>query len=716
MITQLRKKLFSKKLANGGAVGINNLPVPYDRAPLFSKKGLSQAAHTAGQQFNRLPGFIKKPIKLFNPITKNPWVLGGYGLSGAYSLYQNRNKPDPNMKETSLQELGISPLADAQKSVSEFDQMMAQSEQVVPNIEQGQLPAEMIDVYEKVSQYAIDNQIPYEVAYSILVHGKKPEKAGLSLKEAFPGMSNSEIIDSMNKSENNSGIEIAPNAKTEVIENALENNQMETPPEPEGPIIDNEQELVDTTQSTLADGETIDTTSAVVAEEVEKRDVQNKNASQLYWDSMFPQVLKSGRSDQALKLDKTVYDIMGPESKKSKNLLLLQLAANLMSNTTDQPGFKGFIDVLGQAGQQVIPMAMALEAERRDDEMELKKALINAQNKEVNFNKLGEIKGIAEYNTPGGKKRGPYRYDEYGEVIVTQTDSDGLNPVMLNITGKVIRTMPFPDPKQIIDFNREIGMYSRALKGVNTVLDIATADPSLIGTVGTVKRFGARAADILAQATGQLDFDELRQQLSDTEEHFFANIERNKSTYSEDDFEELLETGNDLFGKLRKDLGKMGGEGTLQQQAKIRAVQLMTSYALANILKNKDRLAVQDIKRAERLTESFGLLNSPTDIVYAYVELKNQLESAISEKVLAAKTIGIDETQIAALQYQLMGPKEKREQLSGRIDKVLDGIQELEGKEGLDKLLDNIFKGIDPLEPIPQNFEFNVLGTGTPQN
>ena len=142
----------------------------------------------------------------------------------------------------------------------------------------------------------------------------------------------------------------------------------------------------------------------------------------------------------------------------------------------------------------------------------------------------------------------------------------------------------------------------------------------------------------------------------------------------------------------------------------------MTSYALANILKNKDRLAVQDIKRAERLTESFGLLNSPTDIVYAYVELKNQLESAISEKVLAAKTIGIDETQIAALQYQLMGPKEKREQLSGRIDKVLDGIQELEGKEGLDKLLDNIFKGIDPLEPIPQNFEFNVLGTGTPQN
>ena len=74
MITQLRKKLFSKKLANGGAVGINAL-VPYQAAPLFSKQGLSQAAHTAGQQFNRLPGFIKKPLKFFNPI---PYSLAAY--------------------------------------------------------------------------------------------------------------------------------------------------------------------------------------------------------------------------------------------------------------------------------------------------------------------------------------------------------------------------------------------------------------------------------------------------------------------------------------------------------------------------------------------------------------------------------------------------------------------------------------------------------------
>ena len=89
--------------------------------------------------------------------------------------------------------------------------------------------------------------------------------------------------------------------------------------------------------------------------------------------NFFPELAKVGRSPYALQLDNLVKDIMGPESKKSKNLLLLQLAANLMTNRTDQPGFKGFLDVLGQAGQQVIPMAMALETQRRKDDLELKK-------------------------------------------------------------------------------------------------------------------------------------------------------------------------------------------------------------------------------------------------------------------------------------------------------------------------------------------------------
>lgn len=57
--------------------------------------------------------------------------------------------------------------------------------------------------------------------------------------------------------------------------------------------------------------------------------------------------------------------VMGERGyNKSGRLLLLQLASGLLSGKTMQPGITGFLDVLGQAGQQVIPMAIALERER----------------------------------------------------------------------------------------------------------------------------------------------------------------------------------------------------------------------------------------------------------------------------------------------------------------------------------------------------------------
>ena len=218
MITKLRKKVFINKLRNGG------VPVPYESAPLWSKQGLRQAAHTAGSYYNRLPGVIRKPINFFNPITKNPWVLGGYGLMYGLNAYQNRNKPDPNMTQTSLKELGISPLADARKTSAEFDEMMASAESIPDpeKLKPGRLPGEMIEVYEKVSQYAKDNNIPYEQAYSLLVEKVDPvtaiaPKKTETLEDAFPGMDNSEIINRINKTEADSGIDIAPNAETEVI-------------------------------------------------------------------------------------------------------------------------------------------------------------------------------------------------------------------------------------------------------------------------------------------------------------------------------------------------------------------------------------------------------------------------------------------------------------------------------------------------------------------
>ena len=74
----------------------------------------------------------------------------------------------------------------------------------------------------------------------------------------------------------------------------------------------------------------------------------------------------------------------------------------------------------------------------------------------------------------------------------------------------------------------------------------------------------------------------------------------------------------------------------------------MTSYALANLLKNEDRLAVQDIKRAEKATQLFGILQSPEMAIAKYLTLEKNLTDAIANDMKIANTLGIQNDQIVA--------------------------------------------------------------------
>ena len=78
----------------------------------------------------------------------------------------------------------------------------------------------------------------------------------------------------------------------------------------------------------------------------------------------------------------------------------------------------------------------------------------------------------------------------------------------------------------------------------------------------------------------------------------------------------------------------------------MRAIELLTSYALANILKDKDRLAVRDIERAEKLTTQFGFFKSPTKVISQYLVIKKELEESIRKELGVASTIGIMPDQI----------------------------------------------------------------------
>ena len=108
---------------------------------------------------------------------------------------------------------------------------------------------------------------------------------------------------------------------------------------------------------------------------------------------------------------------------------------------------------------------------------------------------------------------------------------------------------------------------------------------------------------------GGLDYSTLMQQVDQAETDALIDAEAQRDA-KEIDNEEYLNLTNTIvsyFENVDKDKKIMAEGGPLAVQAKLRTIQLMTSYALANILKNKDRLAVQDIKRAEQLTKVFGI-------------------------------------------------------------------------------------------------------------
>ena len=620
MINRLRRKVTSKGMQSGGMT-------PFEQAPLFSQQGLRQRAEQARGLYNRLPGGVRGPLNFAGrvvlprtPIGKGI-VYGGAALGAMGGIEGLRNALNPS-EETIVNRMNAAnPVNERQliigKDISVFGKGLPESTVSLPD-DTGVVPT------------------------------KKR-----TIEDDFPGMTSSEIIETIENQGDKTGIKIEPDAIIENINNANNQNQMldadkvltninEEEGRPSQDII--EQETVEAQKGSEGDGiivddETIDT-------EYTSRDEQEHKANQLFIDEYFGQ--GGDKSLLALSLDKTVGDLMGDDNKKSNKLLLLQLAAGLLSNKTTQGGFRGFLDVLGQSGQQVIPLALSLEAQRRDDEIELKKALLANMKKTNETSKFSLPDKIAKFTMPGDTQTTTARIktDQFGNIFAMMTDRDGGNPRYRNVTNLPMRILDAPDKEDILSTNQRIGLKTRALKGVREALEISTMDPSLVGSKGTFTRGINIAGDVIMQYLGKSKFSDLRSELDAGKELFLREQKLlfDEGKISESDYNEAIQKGDSFFNKGLEQIkkGLEAGEGSdLQLQAKLRTIELLTSYALANILKDKDRLAVRDIERAEKLTNQFGLFTSPTDVISRYLVLEQQLVNSIQNDIKVAGNIGI---------------------------------------------------------------------------
>ena len=648
MINKIKRKLSVRKFQTGG---INLLPPPNQQLmlppggsavrPIMPGAGGSGTIAGGPGFGTRIPASVRS-MTGFQQAAMSAWPkIKNYGTLGLNTPYG---------RAAWLASLGIPWVANQTRKTAD---KIGETETISVNV--SGIPR-AIDI-------PVDSQVKQNV---------EAQAVG-DLEKAFPGMSNSEIIEQANAQ---SGIEIAPNQVDKVV-NQVNENQIDNPDLP--PQLD----------TTLV-AENEDENTPIISEElnsaIEVDDSQNKAGDRVYWDGIAGKE-GSGRSNLALSLNQTVSDILGPRGSKSKNLLLLQLAANLMSGRTDQPGFKGFLDVLGQAGQDVIPMAMSLNRAREEDELEIKKALIAAQGESgVPWENWG---GLVTFTDASGKQHNglPYRYNKNdGQMYAYFTDDDGLNGRNV-LVPTPDSTVPFADASTINTYSSNVELLTNALHNTNQFLDIAIPNPELIGSKGTVFRAGRKFVDILQQWTGTLDYSTLMTQIDQAETEALVNAEaqRDRNEITGEEYLNLTNTIVDYFDNVDKDKKIMEEGGPLAVQAKLRTIQLMTSYALANILKNKDRLAVQDIKRAEQLTKIFGM-GDPTSIINHYIELKKQLTGALEAKFRKGSSMGIGKQTISELKTAAVGTEEINKSLSKKLDALL-ASPNLDSKAGMDELL-----------------------------
>ncbi len=357
---------------------------------------------------------------------------------------------------------------------------------------------------------------------------------------------------------------------------------------------------------------------AIVQVDNQQKSIKN---SEKVFNALEAEARKQGKMTELSAAMDAAKEVMGERGyNKSGKLLLLQLASNLLSGKSMQSGIPGFLDVLGQAGKNVIPMAIALEREREKEELGLAKVLLQTNAKRKNTKiKAPSIK--IRYKKPNGDISDPIPASQTEEGFYIGYEMIGDKPEKIRIEpSMVIGQAPIAD--NVANKAKILNEYKAVKSGdlyTNLFIKVAAENPDLIGVQGGWKKLTLKFGELASIATGSKTYKETILKLKDREETNFQNYK----TFGE------VEDGVDkkltsIFQKIEdkaQDLDSASEE--IQAQALLETLELLSTYSLAQTLKDKDRLAVADIERAEkRLGGTVGYVpfydQNPLEILTAY--------------------------------------------------------------------------------------------------
>jgi len=342
-------------------------------------------------------------------------------------------------------------------------------------------------------------------------------------------------------------------------------------------------------------------------------------------------------------------ELMAGQKSQAKLVFLSNLASGLMSGTTTKGGLGGALEVFGKAlGPAVNNYATIklkeneMENEFMSDALELAQDEISARNdlleggSGLDFEKYGVIQftdsqGNLRNMTGGMLKDGTYVIARPGEI-----DANGRQVFSPVAAGTFDRFLPgdYATTEQGETLRNLSGKYKALNLGQSTIKilqDAETQDKKFAGPVGRFNLVTTRLGDAL---------NDLGISMFSTKEEGERYIESLKKGFKRDlitngmtekEAEKFLEQNfgstDSIFKNTLKQLGIFKDQTDSANLERLAINETVLTYALANSLKDKDRLTQKDIQMAKELVNVFPLLRGQKQVI-------KSLE-AVNETILA---------------------------------------------------------------------------------
>jgi hypothetical protein len=310
-------------------------------------------------------------------------------------------------------------------------------------------------------------------------------------------------------------------------------------PEPKGPVDTSGPSIDKQVESTVEEQKNEQANTSTQGAGVETDNFQSNNTQN---DPAIASYIDNDSVQRINNYKDTIKQFIGDSSgdKLQKVALLMQIGSSLMSGRTDQPGLRGFFDVIGQTGRQTAPLLFEMGVEKAKADREIGAAALDLyfENLEDMQDRSGPYVGVYQN----------YKTENDGSLSL---DAQG-KPIKLERPLKVLTVKrTSPEETKFYEFNKNYGFdvfsfieagegqdafdlnyadavnvqgdaagdaqvqYANYVKRgliplASEIIPLIIERPDLIGASGEIGKIIGPAAQVFEEFTGQViagDFD-----------------------------------------------------------------------------------------------------------------------------------------------------------------------------------------------------------------